>query len=327
MNTAMRRRRLGFVGIAAALAVSLAACSSSGDAADTSAAGDSDGYDIGVLVFDTTVPYFTPMIQGEKDAAAELGVTLDIQNGQGDLAQEIAIVNQFVAQGKDAIVLTTSDGKGIVPALQAAHEAGIPVLANNTVIEDDKVITYVGSDNIRVGNTLAQGVCETVPADGKIAVILGVMGSSPQLDRLTGLEEGLAENCPGVTILDQQTANWDNAEALAVGQDFLNKFGPGSIDAIVGEGPEIQTPAQWAKENGRTDVKFIGVDIPKSVAPLVADGTIAAQVYQSPYEQGYWSIEDIVNWLNGDKDKVPTPFHYSENVVVTSNNIDTVEPY
>jgi ABC-type sugar transport system substrate-binding protein len=323
MNTAFKRR-LACASVVAVAALSLAACSTPSDAGGD---GGSDGYEIGVLVFDTTVPYFTPMIQGEKDAAAELGVTLDIQNGQGDLAQEIAIINQFVAQGKDALIITTSDGEGIVPALQAAHDAGIPVIAENTVIKDDKVVTYIGSDNITVGKTLAQAVCDQVPEDGKIAVILGVMGSSPQLDRLSGLQDGLKENCPGVTILDQQTANWDNAEALAVGQDFLNKYGPGEIDAIVDEGPEIQTPAQWAKENGRTDVKFIGVDVPKAVAPLVKDGTITAMVYQDPYEQGYWSVEDAVNWLNGDKDKVPTPNHYSENVVIDSSNVDSIEPY
>jgi len=326
MNTATKRRSLYLIGTAAALAASLAACSSSGGGAGGSSNGQKQ-YDIGVLVFDTTVPYFTPMIQGEKDAAAKAGVKLDIQNGQGDLAREIAIINQFVAQGKDAMILTVSDGKGVVPALQAAHAAGIPVIAENTVIEDKKVVTYIGSDNVKVGNTLAEAVCANVPADGKIAVILGVMGSSPQLDRLKGLQDGLKEKCSGVSILDQQTANWDNAQALAVGQDFLNKYGKGQIDAIVDEGPELQTPAQWAKTNGRSDVKFIGVDVPKSVAPLIADGTITAEVYQSPYEQGQWAVQDAVNWLNGDKSKVPTPNHYSKNIVVNKDNLSTIKPY
>jgi ABC-type sugar transport system substrate-binding protein len=329
------KRSLAFGGVAV-LAISLAACSSGGNNGGTntatptgggSAAASGKAYNIGVLVFDTTVPYFTPMVQGSKDAAAAMGATLDIQNGQGDLATEIAIINQFIAQKKDALVLTVSDGQGVVPALQAAFDAGIPVIANNTVINDPKVVTYVGSDNVTVGKTLADAVCQNVPADGKIAVILGVMGSSPQVDRLKGLEEGLKATCAGVTILDRQTANWDNQQALAVGQDFLTKYGPGKIDAIVDEGPELQAPALWAKENGRTDVKFIGVDVPTAVAPLVKAGTITAQVWQSPYEQGYWSVEDAINWLNGAKEKVPTPNHYSVNQVITKDNVDSIKPY
>src|SRR4051812_11325758 len=102
-------RRIGVLGICTAVALSVAACSTpvsgGGDAGD-------DSFDIGVLVADTTIPYYTPMIEGEKQAAEDLGVTIDVQNGQGDLAQQIAIIQQFVAQGKDALVVTTSDGKG-----------------------------------------------------------------------------------------------------------------------------------------------------------------------------------------------------------------------
>lgn len=320
-------RRMGALGLAAGLAVSLAACSSSSPAGETGAGGSDESYDIGVLVFDTTVPFFTPMVAGSEAAAEELGVTLDIQNGQGDLAQEIAIIQQFIAQGKDALVLTVSDGVGVVPALQAAHDAGIPVIANNTVIEDDQVITYNGSDNVRVGNTLAEAVCSAVPADGKIAVIMGVLGSSPQLHRQQGLNEGIAENCPGVEILAEQTANWDNAEALAVGQDYLNRWGAGQIDAIVGQGPETVAPARWASENGRTDVQFIVADIPVAVADAMREGIISLAVWQDPFQHGYQSVVDAVNWLNGKEDLVPRPTHYGENIVVTLDNLDSIQPY
>ncbi|MBM7827673.1 ABC-type sugar transport system substrate-binding protein [Microbacterium aurum] len=269
----------------------------------------------------------TPMVAGEKQAAEDLGVTVDVQNGQGDLAQQIAIIQQFVAQGKDALVVTTSDGVGIVPALQAAHEAGIPVIANNTVIEDDKVITYVGSDNVTFGKTMADAVCEELGGKGKIAVILGILGSSPQLDRQTGLNDGIKEKCPDVEILAEQTANWDNAQALTVGQDFLNRFGPGEIDMIVDQGPEGIAPAQWAHENGRDDVKWIVGDIPKAVAPGIESGLIDVAIWQDPYEQGYKSVEDAVNWLRGDKDKVPQPRDYSKNEIITKDDLGDIEPY
>ncbi len=317
-------RRFGVAGIFAAVVLSVAACSTP---SSTDAGGGNNTFDIGVLVADTTIPYYTPMIEGEKQAAEDLGATVDVQNGQGDLAQQIAIIQQFVVQGKDALVVTTSDGVGIVPALQAAHSAGIPVIANNTVIKDDKVVTYVGSDNVTFGQTMGKAVCNLLDGKGKIAVILGILGTSPQLDRQSGLNGTISAECPGVEILAEQTANWDNGQALAVGQDYLNKYGPGEIDLIVDQGPEGIAPAQWAAKNGRDDVRWVVGDIPKAVAPAIESGVISTAVWQDPYDQGYKSVEDAINWLKGDKDKVPQPRHYSKNIVITKDNLGKIKPY
>lgn len=282
---------------------------------------------IGALVYDTTIPYFTPMIDGENQAAKDLNSKIDVQNGQSDLSKEIAIIQQFISQGKDVMVVTASDSKGIAPIIKVANQAGIPVIANNTVIIGAESVTYVGSDNVTYGRTLAKAACGLLKGHGKVAVIEGVLGSSPQFDRKAGIEAEFAEKCPGVTILADQTANWDNAQALSVGQDFLNKYGPGKIDAIIDEGPEGVAPARWAHQNGRDDVKWILGDVPKAVAAAIRDGYVAAAVWQDPKEQGYKSVENAVNWVRGNKDKVPQPRDYSGNLVIDSTNIDTVKPY
>ncbi|MGD0187849.1 MAG: sugar ABC transporter substrate-binding protein [Roseiarcus sp.] len=282
---------------------------------------------IGALVYDTTIPYFTPMIDGENQAAKDLNSKIDVQNGQSDLSKEIAIIQQFISQGKDVMVVTASDSKGIAPIIKVANQAGIPVIANNTVIIGAESVTYVGSDNVTYGRTLAKAACGLLKGHGKVAVIEGVLGSSPQFDRKAGIEAEFAEKCPGVTILADQTANWDNAQALSVGQDFLNKYGPGKIDAIIDEGPEGVAPARWAHQNGRDDVKWILGDVPKAVAAAIRDGYVAAAVWQDPKEQGYKSVENAVNWVRGNKDKVPRPRDYSGNLVIDSTNIDTVKPY
>lgn len=325
-------RRLGVIGISLAVVLSVGACSAGGGASPSAGAGGGSAaagekYDIGVLVYDTTVPYFTPMIAGEEKAAEDLGVTVDIQNGQGDLAQQIAIVQQFIAQDKDALVITTTDGKGIVPVLQGAFDAGIPVIANNTVIESDKVVTYVGSDNVTFGKTMGDAVCDLTGGEGRIAVIMGVLGSSPQLDRQKGMNDQIKEKCPDVKILAEQTGNWDNAQALSVGQDFLNRYGKGEIDVIVDQGPEGVAPAQWAAENGRDDVKWIVGDIPKAVAPAIESGLIDVAIWQNPYDQGYASVENAVEWLQGKKDAVPQPRDYSKNQIITKENLGDIEPY
>lgn len=283
--------------------------------------------DVGVLVFDFTVPYFTPMIAGEEQAGKDLGAKLDIQDGKGDLANQIAIIQQFIAQGKKALVVTASDSEGIAPVIRAANQAGIPVIANNTAIVGAESVTYVGSDNVTYGRYLGKAACQLLNGKGKVALIMGVLGSSPQFDRKKGLDAEIKENCPGLQVLQEVAANWDNAQALAAGQDILNRYGKGDIDAIIGQGPETIAPARWAKENGRGEVKFIVGDVPVAVADAIKAGYVDAAVWQDPYAQGYRSVQHAVNWANGKKDEVPQPQDYTGNEVITSQNIDKIKPY
>jgi len=317
-----RLRILVSCSLAALGALSLVACGSP----SSSSAGGSRLH-IGSLVADTTVPYYAPMIAGEKQAAQEMGADIDIQNGQGDLGKEIAIVQQFITQKKDVLVLTASDSKGIAPAVQLANAAGIPVIANNTVVDGADTVTYVGSDNVTYGHYLGKATCQVTGGKGNIGLILGLLGSSPEFDRLTGIQDELKANCPGVKIVAQATASWDNAKALAVGQDFLNRFPKGQLDAILDEGPEGVAPAQYAKKNGRPEVKFIVGDIPQAVATAIADGTIDIGVWQDPAEQGSKSVKDAINWVKGNKSAVPQPRDYSTNTLITKANLNTVKPY
>lgn len=286
-----------------------------------------DPIDVGVLVFDYTVPYFTPMIAGEEQAGKDLGATLDMQDGKGDLANQIAIIQQFIAQGKKALVVTASDSEGIAPIIRAANQAGIPVIANNTVIVGAESITYVGSDNVTYGRYLGKAACQLLNGKGKVAVIMGVLGSSPQFDRKKGLEDEIKENCPGLEVIQEVAANWDNAQALAAGQDILNRYGKGEIDAIIGQGPETVAPARWAEENGRGEVKFIVGDIPVAVADAIKAGYVDAAVWQDPYVQGYRSVQHAINAVNGKKDEIPQPQDYTGNEVITSENIAKIKPY
>lgn len=319
-------RRLGVMGVCSVLVLGIAACGSASSSGGGSGAGGKP-IKIGSLVADLTVPYYAPMVAGERDAAQKLGADIDIQNGQGSLAKEIAIIQQFIAQKKDVLVITASDSKGIAPAIKLANQANIPVIANNTVIDGAQSVTYVGSDNVTYGHFLAKGACKLLNGKGNVAVILGLLGSSPEFDRKKGMEDELAANCPGIKVVAEQTASWDDAKALAVGQDFLNRFPKGQLDAVIDQGPEGVAPARAAKTNGRSEVKWVVGDVSKAVGTALADGTVDLAVWQDPTQQGSKSVEDAVNWFKGDKSAVPTPTDPSANLLIDKSNLATIQPY
>ena len=81
-----------------------------------------------------------------------------------------------------------------------------------------------------------------------------------------------------IEIVEEQSADWDNAEALAITQDWLNKYPKGELDAIIDQGPEGATAAQFAHDNGRDEIKFLMGDYPADVKAGIEAGSIYGTV-------------------------------------------------
>lgn len=314
------KRRIAAAMAAAAIAA-MALTSCAGGDAD---GGEGDDYRIGYMIWNTSVPFYSNLISTAEATADELGVDLDIRSGNGDLATQVSVVQQYVAEGFDMILISPSDPTGIVPAVRAANQAGIPVMAVNTMADTStgaEVVTYVGVDDVEFGRLQGELLVQAVGEQARVGYVLGTLGTSAQIQRQQGLEEVLAEH-PGIEIVAEQSANWDNAQALAAIQDMLNRFGPGEIDAIVGQGPESLSGAQDARSGGRDDVAFVLGDYPADVRQAILDGTIFGTVNQDPAPQGENAIRYAVDWLNGNTSDVPQPQAFIEMPMITIDNVE-----
>lgn len=312
------------MGLGALMALTVGGGAVSGQSASPAAcpAPPAEPVEVGAMVWNTAIPFYSNFIKGLEEAAACFGVTLDLQNGNGELATEVAVVQQFIAQGKDAIIVTPSDVEGIVPVIVEANQAGIPVFAaNNRVGAGAEIVSFIGANDVEFGRRQGEMLVNAVGETAKVGVILGALGTSAQVLREQGLTEYLADH-PGIEIIEKQTANWDGAEALAVAQDWLSKHAPGEITAIIDQGPEGVTAAQWAKQNDRSDVVFLLGDYPYDVKMAITDGVVAGTVDQDPYPQGYGAVEYAYYWLTGQQDKVERPDHFLPLPIVTAENVD-----
>lgn len=288
------------------------------------AAQAADAPRIGFMIWNTSVPFYSNLIKTAEQTAKDLGVELNIQSGNGDLATQISVVQQFIAQDVDMILIAPSDPQGIVPVIRQATAAEIPVMAVNTTADTStgaKLVTYVGVDDFVFGQRQGELLAQAVGDNAKVAYILGKLGTSAQLAREAGLMDTLKKH-PGIQIIERQAADWDNSKALAITQDFLSKYPKGELDAIVDQGPEGVNGAQFAAENGRTDVKFILGDYPADVRNAIIKGTVLGTVNQDPAPQGKFAIEDAVKFLSGKAAEVPSPNHYLDLPIITKDNVE-----
>jgi ribose transport system substrate-binding protein len=332
-RSALSVRLTAVIGALAVLLVLVATgCGDSSDSkssssSGTAASGSSDKkYRIGIMIKNTSLPFQGQSIKAFQDGAKKFGFDISIRSGNGKIAQQVNVVQQYVAQKYDMIMMNPSDPEGILPAITMANAANIPVIVVNSAVSPSaKTVCYVGVDDEVFGERQGEALVKAIGDKGNVAVVLGAIGDPPQVQRSAGLKRVLAKH-PNIKIVAEQTGNWDDADTLHVVQDFVSRFGPGKLNAIVTQGAFAQT-AQWAYSHGRKDVKFIMGDFPASVKEGIAQGYVAASVNQDPYIQGEEAMKIANEYLkNGNKNVCPGGKHLLPLPVVDKANVERYPP-
>jgi ribose transport system substrate-binding protein len=284
---------------------------------------------IGVSVAYLKVPFYANFKTGLQDGADHYGFNYDLVDGSsGDVATELANLQNFIAQKYDLIVLTPS-GDGIIPGIKLVNDAGIPLVeANNKAgfgRDEVKVLTYVGADDVQFGRLQGDLLNKAFPGKpAKVAYIMGFSGSPAQVLRAKGWDEFLTAN-PQHKEVARMTDDFDSAKALAVVQDLLSRFPKGELDAIVLQGPEAGAAVDYAIRSGRNEVIFIAGDYPADVRQMIHDGKVFGTVNQDPYPQAYNAMRMAWLHFNGKDGEIPKP-NFLELPLITKENAKDVPP-
>lgn len=325
-----RTIRTLLIGGTAAAAIALAACGSSAGSSASSGTGSaaaSSGhkYVIGSVINDLTNPFLAVLSQAEKSAAAKYGMTIHVLsgnvNGTISIPQQVADVQQLISEHVSLILVTPSDPAAIVPVIKQANHAGIPVIAVNTNVGSGaSVVTFVGADNYSYGVAEGKLTAKALNGKGNVALLLGVLGDSPEVLRTEGIKSVLSKY-PGIHIVTSLTDNWVNSQNISDVQDLLSKYSKGSLNAVVAEGPEMYAGAEYAVSHGYSGIKFIAGDYSKEVEAALQSKALYGTVDQDPGIQGRLGVQYAHDWLTGKKASVPRPQKYIPLPLITQSNV------
>ncbi len=294
------RRALGLTGLAIAATLALSGCGATPDSAD---GGETSGeIKVGYLMYNLGLdPFMSAFQVALEESAAEHGVALTVGDGQEDISVMNGIMDQFIVNGMDAIVIAPPDPESLVSASLKAQQAGIPVFsAVFATSEDAQVSSHIAPDDVELGRIQGEIVAEALGGTGNIALQTGSLGSNIEIERTRGFKEAIKE-FPGLVIIEEQPNNWQSDTSLALTQNWLSKYGEGKIDAIVAQGPDLVGGAEWAASQGRDDVIFVGLDYSHDVRSAIMAGTVYATVNQDPAITAQRTMETILAKLAGEE--------------------------
>ncbi len=291
-----------------------------------------------------TNPFFVKMKEGAEAKAAELGVSLKSYAGKidGDSESQVAAIETCIADGAKGILLTASDTKGIVPAVQQARDAGILVIALDTPLEPiDSADATFATDNFKAGELIGAWAAATLgdaAKDAKIGMLdLAVSQPSVGVLRDQGFLQGF-----GIDLGDPN--KWgDETDPRIIGNEVTagnEEGGRTAMENLLTKDPGINVvytinePAaagayEALKSFGREgDVLIVSVDGGCPGIADVKDGVIGATSQQYPLLMASLGIEAIAAWAADGTKPENTPgldFYDTGVSLVTDQAVDGVE--
>ena len=262
--------------------------------------GEGGGQRIGLSISTLNNPFFISLRNGAQKAAKDAGVEIVVADAQNDAAQQQDDVQNFVTQQVSAILVNPVDSEAIVPAVQAANQANIPVIALDRGAGGGEIATLIASDNIEGGRMAARELIELV-GSGSIAQLEGIPGTSAARDRGQGFKE-VINGQDAVQLVASQSANFDRAEALNVTQNILQS-NP-DIKGIFAQNDEMALGAVRALgDRAGSKVKIVGFDAIEDALKAIQDGRMNATVAQQPAKIGSLGVENAMKVVDGESVK------------------------
>jgi ribose transport system substrate-binding protein len=314
------RRTLG-IALLAALALAPLACKPSGGGSPK-AGGGSKAFRIAVIPKGQAHIFWRTVRAGALEAGRELGVEV-LWNGpasETEYTAQMNLVENFISQKVHAIVLAPQQRKALVPAIEKAAGAGIPVVIIDSDAETDKKVSFVATDNYQGGVLAARRMGEILDKKGKVAVVGVAAGSQSTMERERGFQETLAKEFPDVKIVDFQYSESDSARALQVAENFLTKHA--DLSALYGPNLSSAMGAVQAVRgrNLAGKVKVVGFDASDVLVKALEEGAIDSLVVQDPFKMGNEGVKAAVRKLKGED---PPKRIDTGVVVVTKANMGT----
>lgn len=306
-------RSLGVVGLA--LWMSLAAGCGGGSTTDKT--GDGDKPRIALIMKSLANEFFSTMAKGAESHQSDSGEYELIVNGikdERDLSRQVALVEEMVASGVDAIVIAPADSKALVPALRKARRQGVVVVnidnrLDKEVLEREQVtIPFVGPDNKAGARAVAEHLASNLQEGDSVLILEGIRTSFNGQQRTAGFNEAM--EAAKLVVADSQSAEWEMTKANTVAASMLSEHP--QAKAILAANDSMALGALAAvKSAGRAgEVSIIGFDNISAVQQAIRAGDILATADQHGDGLAVFGIEAALNMLqdpNVDVADVETP--------------------
>jgi ribose transport system substrate-binding protein len=242
---------------------------------------------------------------------------------QGTAAMQNSLMDDLVAAGTDAIMISSADPKNSIDAFNRIA-AQVPLFTTDSDAPSSARIAYLGSSNTLAGVQAGEEMVKALPGGGKCMGFVGFLEADNAKERIAGFRQAIEGK--GIELVDVRGDDVDFTRARTNVDDVL--VANPEITCMVGfysyNPPKIYEALQAAGKLG--SITVVAFDEDPVTLGAVREGSFYATVVQQPFEWGYQGMKLMAAYLDGDKSGVPADgLIIVPTAVINKDNVDAFE--
>jgi ribose transport system substrate-binding protein len=262
---------------------------------------------------------------GSENAARDFDVDITFEGPESEsqVDRQIEMLQVALEKNPSAICLAALDSQAVIPLLERAQAAGIPVIGFDSGVDSDIPVTTAATDNLAAAAHAADKMAELIGGEGEVAVIVHDQTSRTGIDRRDGFVSRMEEQYPNITVVDVQYGGGDHLRSTELARAIIQAhpnlkgfFGAneGSIIGVLNAVRELNMEGQLV---------VIGYDSGQQQMDAIRSGAEAGAITQDPIGIGYKCVEAAVKAINGESqpDTIDTGFHWYDATNIDSDEI------
>ena len=252
-------------------------------------------------------PFFKIIGDHLAEEARAQGFETLIVSADKDMAKQGNQVKDFIVKGVDAIVLSPCDPKSVVPVIQEANAAGIPVFTVDIPCPDPsaKVVTQIATDNYGGGREAGEAMIEVLGKSGGKVAILHLKQAQSCLLRVKGFREVIdafnARGGPRIELVMEIDGGGARDMGYRAAEDALQAHPDLRGIFAINDPSALGARAALEKANKADQVTIIGFDGMREGKVAIKEGKVYADPIQFPDRMGVEIVKAFVKWSRGEE--------------------------
>ena len=273
---------------------------------------------IGLAVANLQANFFNQIKQSVEDEAKKRGIQVVTVDAKGDGPTQINQIQDLLTQNIDALIYIPAGAAAASVPVKLAKNAGIPVVNVDRNADGAPGDTFLATDSVASAKAVCDYIFKQAGGKGKMVIIHGQKGTTPEVDRSKGCAESLKAN-PGVKVVAEQYSNmWAQDEGFQIMQNMLQANPDVSI--VFAQADALALGAAQAIKVGNPSQKIVvgGFDGDTAALEALGKGVFDVTATQQTQKMGRDAVANAIKLASGEK--VP-PVQLLDATLTTKDNV------
>ncbi len=272
-------------------------------------------YTIGVVLKAMDSEHWLSVRSGMSEAAQQNNMRLIVITAENETAypEQNKIIADLLANDIDALIVSPTNINHTAEFVKTAQKKNIPVFSIDEEIDG---ISYIGSNNYRVGEMAAAFMAKNLPAGSEVSVISGSANQNAHIQRTAGFVDYIEKNS-ALRIGKTMAAETQYRQAMNQAEKLLRER-PNTSGIFVTSAIMTLGVIEATERNFQT-VRIVGVDTQNDAIMAIKKGSIDALISQDGHESGKLAIEVVAAHLNN---RPVQKYNFIRNELITAENAE-----